>query len=177
LDVLISLSALAAAVARGCLFSRVGNITPTAAEDLYMIALWLVWFRLVAVLHAFSSVGPLLRIFEVMIIKDVGIFVILVFFVAVPFATSLNHRFGGSEDGVGNLDDYKTFRMSLWTFMKMFVGNGPDLDDSDEKSEKYHLTGETYYLGYPASAIVYIGYFVLVIAMANLLIAVRHALF
>ena len=51
----------------------------------------------------------------------------------------------------------------------MFVGNGPDLDDSDEKSDKYHLTGETY-------AIVYIGYFVLVIAMANLLIAVRHAL-
>jgi hypothetical protein len=173
----MSLAAVAAAVARGCLFARVGNITPTAAEDLYMIALWLVWFRLVAVLHAFSSVGPLLRIFEVMIIKDVGIFVILVFFVAVPFATSLNHRFGGSEDGVGNLDDYKTFRMSLWTFMKMFVGNGPDLDDSDEKSEKYHLTGETYYLGYPASAIVYIGYFVLVIAMANLLIAVRHALF
>ena len=58
--------------------------------------------------------------------------------------------------------------------MKMFVGNGPDLDDSDGKSEKYHLTGETYYLGYPASGIVYIGYFVLVIAMANLLIAVRH---
>ena len=98
------------------------------------------------------------------------------FFFAVPFATSLSHRFGGSEDGVGNLDDYQTFGASLWTFMKMFVGNGPDLDDSDGKSEKYHLTGETYYLGYPASAIVYIGYFVLVIAMANLLIAVRHAL-
>jgi len=173
----MSLSVLTAAVAHGCLFARVGNITPTAAEDLYMIALWLVWFRLVAVLHAFSSVGPLLRIFEVMILQDVGIFVMLVFFVALPFVASLSHRFGGSEDGVGNLDDYQTFGASLWTFMKMFVGNGPDLDDSDEKSEKYHLTGETYYLGYPASGIVYIGYFVLVIAMANLLIAVRHALF
>jgi hypothetical protein len=57
--------------------ARVGNITPTAAEDFYMIALWLAWFRLVAVLHAFSSDGPLLRIFEVMILQDVGIFVML----------------------------------------------------------------------------------------------------
>jgi hypothetical protein len=40
----------------------------------------------------------------------------------------------------------------------------------------YHLTHETYYLGSPASAIVWVGYFVLVIAMANLLIAVRHVL-
>ena len=175
-DVLVSLSALAAAVARGCLFMRVGNITPTAAEDLYMISLWMAWMRLVTVLRVSSSVGPLLRIFEVMIVKDVRVFIILMFAVALPFVATLSHRFGESEDGVGVLEDYQTFGSSFWTFMKMFVGNGPDLDDSNEESEMYHLTHETYYLGSPASAIVWVGYFVLVIAMANLLIAVRHAL-
>jgi ankyrin repeat protein len=175
-DVLVSLSALAAAVARGCLFMRVGNITPTAAEDLYMISLWMAWMRLVTVLRVSRSVGPLLRIFEVMIVKDVRVFIILMFAVALPFVATLSHRFGESEDGVGVLEDYQTFGSSFWTFMKMFVGNGPDLDDSNEESEMYHLTHETYYLGSPASAIVWVGYFVLVIAMANLLIAVRLAL-
>jgi hypothetical protein len=98
------------------------------------------------------------------------------FAVALPFVATLSHRFGENEDGVGVLEDYQTFGSSLWTFMKMFVGNGPELDDSNEESEMYHLTHETYYLGSPASAIVWVGYFVLVIAMANLLIAVRHVL-
>jgi hypothetical protein len=175
-DTIVLLLALAAAVSRGCLFARVGNITVTTSEDLYMCFLLAAWMRLMTVLHAFSISGPLLRIFEVMIIKDVLQFIILWIMVVLPLVASLNHRFGASEDGVGNLEDYSTFRASLWTFMKMFVGNGPEQDNSDEHSAMYHLTGETYYLGDPAAAIVFFGFFVLTIAMANLLIAVRHAL-
>jgi hypothetical protein len=87
----------------------------------------------------------------------------------MPFTVALWHRFGSDdgEHGADNIPEYQTFTSSAGQFFKTFVdaGTGPGIDDTD-----------VYNLGHPARVIVWIAYVLLVIVMANLLIAVRHAL-
>jgi hypothetical protein len=64
------LTALAAAISRGCLFAGAGNLETWRAADLYMWAVLLVWWRLVSILHVFAFLGPLLHMVEIMLIKD-----------------------------------------------------------------------------------------------------------
>jgi hypothetical protein len=150
-DVFTLSTAVAAACVRGLVNAEVGYVTAADSNQLCAWALALMWGKLVNVLSVSSFTGPLLIMIFTMVFRDLSKFAFFVVLMEMPFVAALYFL----ESGEGGNESFSTFPESALSFLKILIGQGPEINSVTASS----------------SILLFIGYVLLSVLMLNLLIA------
>jgi hypothetical protein len=155
-DLVSFVTAILAAVARGCVLAGVG-FTASSSNQLFAWAFALMWFRILYLLSfLFPFIGMLLHMVFRMLFGDVLQFAVVAFLMLTPFVQALSFLEHGISESVdeGNLA-FANSTDGYSSFFQVMIGQGPPISSLSASS----------------AVLLAVGSFLLTVLLLNLLIA------
>jgi len=153
-NLLTIITAAAAAILRAKQYASPNSASVDACNQVFAWAVGLLWGRAISILLTNHFVGPLLLMVINMLFNDLSRFVVLAFFVLMPFTAALCVLEASNPQ-------FATFQDSTFSFLKIVFGQGPEFAELQASSV----------------TILALGSVVLVVLLLNLLIALFSTTF